>query len=278
MITNRTYGMDADVISYNARIVAGGNQSLSMQSLRQLNQFVISIKKMGLWYNMICWPLKANQNAGSGTIAYSLGGFGILNGTLISNPTWGPTGIILNDQNQYISLSGASINAGNFTSLSVLSTIASNNSTNLFGLFQYLPTNPTRGPVYTIYGPTGNGVMRIGSLTGGAGYREKGNQNVTNVGIGFYYAAAGLSDLSDPVNSTGFVQLNSTRNTTSSGSGTLPYTFNSNLYWLFGFQGSIRNEIASFQAWFSGISLTQSQLLQIQNLYKSTLGEGLGLP
>jgi hypothetical protein len=278
MITNRTYGMDADVIAYNARIVAGGNQSLSMQSLRQLNQFVISIKKIGLWYNMICWPLKANQNAGSGIIAYSLGGFGILNGTLISNPTWGPTGIILNDPNQYISLSGASINAGNFTSLSVLSTIASNNSTNLFGLFQYLPINPTRGPFYTIYGPTGNGVMRIGSLTGGSGSRDKGNQNVTNVGIGFYYASAGVSDLSDPVNSTGFVQLNSTRNTTSSGSGTLPYTFNSNLYWLFGFQGSIRNEIASFQAWFSGIPLTQSQLLQIQNIYKSTLGEGLALP
>jgi hypothetical protein len=268
--------MDADVIAYNARIVAGGNQSLSMQSLRQLNQFVISIKKMGLWYNMICWPLKANQNAGSGTIAYSLGGFGILNGTLISNPTWGPTGIIFNNLDQYISLSGASINAGNFTSLSILSTIASNNNSHLFGLFQYLSSNPTRGVNHSIYGPTGNGVITFTGLTGGTRY--KGNQNVTNVGIGFYYASAGVSDLSDPVNSTGFVQLNFTRNTTSSGSGALPYTFNSNLYWLFGFQGSIRNEIASFQAWFSGIPLTQSQLLQIQTLYKSTLGEGLGLP
>jgi len=276
MITNRTYGMDADVVAYNARIVAGGNQSLSMQSLRQLNQFVISIKKMGLWHNMICWPLKANQNAGSGTIAYSLGGFGILNGTLISNPTWGPTGIIFNNLDQYISLSGASINAGNFTSLSILSTIASNNNSHLFGLFQYLSSNPTRGVNHAIFGPTGNGVINFAGLTGGT--RQKGNQNVTNVGIGFYYASAGVSDLSDPVNSTGFVQLNFTRNTTSSGSGTLPYTFGSNLYWLFGFQGSIRNEIASFQAWFSGIPLTQSQLLQIQNLYKSTLGEGLGLP
>ena len=33
MITNRTYGIDNDVLAYNARIVAGGNQSLSMQSL-----------------------------------------------------------------------------------------------------------------------------------------------------------------------------------------------------------------------------------------------------
>ena len=93
MISNRTYGMDADVISYNARIVAGGNQSLSMQSLRQLNQFVISIKKMNLWHNIVCWPLRANQNAGAGTTAYSLGGFGTYNGTLVNSPTWEINGI-----------------------------------------------------------------------------------------------------------------------------------------------------------------------------------------
>lgn len=94
MITNRTYGMDSDVISYNARIIAGGNQSLSMQSLRQLNQFVISIKKMNLWASMIFWPLRANQNAGSGTIVYSLGGLGVFNGTISGSPIQSPNGII----------------------------------------------------------------------------------------------------------------------------------------------------------------------------------------
>ena len=93
MITNRTYGMDNDVIAYNARIIAGGNQGLSVQSLRQLNQFVISIKKMNLWYNIVCWPLRANQNAGTGVIAYSLGGFGTYNGTLVNSPIWQINGI-----------------------------------------------------------------------------------------------------------------------------------------------------------------------------------------
>jgi hypothetical protein len=69
MITNRTYGIDNDVLAYNARIVAAGNQSLSFSALRDLNQFVISIKKIGLWHNMICWPLRANQNAGIGSTA-----------------------------------------------------------------------------------------------------------------------------------------------------------------------------------------------------------------
>jgi hypothetical protein len=273
----RFYDLDIDVKNYAKRIIDAGYKCPA--DINSVSDFVKGLKLLNLWGNVIFWPLRANQNAGSGNIAYSLGGLtggSRLDGTLISNPIWHTHGIILNDPNQYISLSGASINADAFTSLSVLSTIASDNGTNLFGLFQYLPTNPTRGPFYSIYGPTGNGVMRIGSLTGGS--RVKGNQNVTNVGIGFYYAAAGLSDLSDPVNSTGFVQLNSTRNTTSSGSGTLPYTFNSNLYWLFGFQGSVRNEIASFQIWFSGKLLTQSEILQLQNLYKSTLGKGLNLP
>jgi hypothetical protein len=275
----RFYDLDIDVKNYAKRIVDAGYKCPA--DINSVSDFVKGLKILNLWGNVIFWPLRANQNAGSGNIVYSLGGLtggSRLDGTLISNPIWGTHGIILNNPNQYISLSGASINADAFTSLSILSTIASNDSSHLFGLFQYLPTNPTRGPVYSIYGPNGNGVMRISSLTGGAGYRDKGNQNVTNVGIGFYYASAGVSDLSDPVNSTGFVQLNFTRNTTSSGSGTLPYTFNSNLYWLFGFQGSIRNEIASFQIWFSGKLLTQSEILQLQNLYKSTLGKGLNLP
>jgi len=101
MITNRTYGMDADVIAYNARIVAGGNQSLSMQSLRQLNQFVISIKKMGLWANMVCWPLRANQNAGSANTIYSLGGLQTSN-AIKTGGSWGPDGIFFSGSTEYM--------------------------------------------------------------------------------------------------------------------------------------------------------------------------------
>jgi hypothetical protein len=93
--------MDADVISYNARIIAGGNQSLSMQSLRQLNQFVISIKKMNLWASMICWPLRANQNAGSANTVYSLGGLQRSNATKTGG-SWGPDGIFFSGSTEYM--------------------------------------------------------------------------------------------------------------------------------------------------------------------------------
>lgn len=114
MINNRTYGIDSDVIAYNARIVAGNNQSLSMQSLRQLNQFVIEIKKMNLWASIIFWPLKANQNAGTGTIAYSLGGLGIFNGTISNNPLWGNNGLTINADNQNITFGSFDFGSSTF--------------------------------------------------------------------------------------------------------------------------------------------------------------------
>jgi hypothetical protein len=114
MISNRTYGIDSDVISYNARIVAGGNQSLSMQSLRQLNQFVISIKKMNLWANIIFWPLKANQNAGTGITAYSLGGLGPYDGVISNNPIWGINGLTINANSQNIAFGSLDFGSSTF--------------------------------------------------------------------------------------------------------------------------------------------------------------------
>ena len=49
MITNRTYGMDNDVIAYQARLIAGGIKALNPNALRKLNQFVIGLKKLNVW-------------------------------------------------------------------------------------------------------------------------------------------------------------------------------------------------------------------------------------
>lgn len=49
MISNRTYGIDPDVIAYQARLIAGGVQQLNPNALRKLNQFVIGLKKLNVW-------------------------------------------------------------------------------------------------------------------------------------------------------------------------------------------------------------------------------------
>ena len=61
----------------------------------QINEFVVGVKGLGLYSNMVCWPLRSSQNAGTGTTAYSLGGLGSFNGTLVGGSTWGTSGIVL---------------------------------------------------------------------------------------------------------------------------------------------------------------------------------------
>jgi hypothetical protein len=61
--------------------------------IQGINDFVKGVKALGLWSSMVCWPLRSTQNAGTGSTAYSLGGLGTYNGTLVNGPTWGADGI-----------------------------------------------------------------------------------------------------------------------------------------------------------------------------------------
>jgi hypothetical protein len=61
---------------------------------KQLRDFAAGVNDLGLWSNMVCWPLRSTQNAGTGTTAYSLGGLGTFNGTLVNGPSWSTDGIV----------------------------------------------------------------------------------------------------------------------------------------------------------------------------------------
>ncbi len=56
--------------------------------------FVRGMKSLGLWQNMVCWPLRSYQNIGTGSTAFSLGGLGLFNLTIQNSPAWGPDGIV----------------------------------------------------------------------------------------------------------------------------------------------------------------------------------------
>jgi hypothetical protein len=73
MITNRTYGIDPDVVAYQARLIAGGVQALNPNALRKLNQFVIGLKKLNVWGLITdIWLTGSEYNAISGTTIYGL--------------------------------------------------------------------------------------------------------------------------------------------------------------------------------------------------------------
>jgi hypothetical protein len=78
-----------------------------------IDQFVKGVKNLGLWNSMVCWPLRSAQNAGTGTTAYSLGGLGTLNGTLVNGPTWASNGLDFDGNNDRVTLPNGSFGTGN---------------------------------------------------------------------------------------------------------------------------------------------------------------------
>jgi hypothetical protein len=68
-------------------------QASGATDIDNINAFVVGVKALGLYSSMVCWPLRSSQNAGTGSTAYSLGGLGTYNGTLVNGPTWGADGV-----------------------------------------------------------------------------------------------------------------------------------------------------------------------------------------
>ena len=94
---NESNSFDPDALRY---FTTAGVTDATGRS--QINTFVRGIKSLGLYNNMVAWPLRSTQNAGTGVTAYSLGGLGSYNGTLTNSPTWGTSGIAFNGTTQYI--------------------------------------------------------------------------------------------------------------------------------------------------------------------------------
>ena len=78
-------GIDPDAADFCSRSGASDRAAVSA--------FVRGVKDLGLWESMVCWPLRSEQNAGTGDIVYSLGGLGTFNGTRVNGPTWGADGV-----------------------------------------------------------------------------------------------------------------------------------------------------------------------------------------
>jgi len=89
----RTYGLDRDTLNYANRIKSGSGTFLSNSSIKQINKFVVGIKRMGLWNSMVAWPMRSIHNAGTGSTVYSLGGLGVYNGTINNSIPWSYKGV-----------------------------------------------------------------------------------------------------------------------------------------------------------------------------------------
>jgi len=251
-------GYDADAVAYFER--AGVTDATAKG---QINAFVKGIKDLGLYNNMVSWPLRSAQNAGTGLTAYSLGGLGTFNGTLTNGPTWGADGVIFDGSNDYI--------AGS-------SSISTNNTGTIFycGIHATMTGSQKGMQVNNIelgkaesasFGIEGTQILPPFSTVGRS-------TQISGFGSGVRYTATGVY-IPSSTTMTRFYNGASKENNTTAVYGTFSTSGifigtrdNGNSH----FNGTI-----SVAVYFNS-GLSDANVLAVHNLYKATLGTGLGLP
>lgn len=228
----------------------------------QINAFVLGVKDLGLWSSMVSWPLRSTQNAGTGLTAYSLGGLATLNGTLTSpnGPTWGSNGIVFDGINDGINLPSGALGTGN-------------TATSILGFFQ-----PTGASLAVI---VGSGAI-AGATSNYYHLKARGSG-------GDDFATMAFTDSSIAAGDTTFKSLfqgNTTLGFKGKNGGTLTSFALNNALNKVGDNSAIGYFPLNPQ-YFTGtisaivrINATPSTQLNsdVHSLYKTTLGQGLGLP
>lgn len=229
---------------------------------KQIRDFAAGVNDLGLWSSMVCWPLRSSQNASTGTTAFSLGGLGAFNGTLVNGPTWGA---------DYLSFvpANASMTASlptDFSTISgfvVVNTINSNTVNGIlgFGAAPFSATNST--DLATTGSNNRHLIFGAGSTTQFLSPRLSAGAHIMAVTM-------------VPAGNVVAYEDGATLSTTSLGTGA-PTLANFTLGRRFYDGGHTANVQEAFAAVFSA-ALTSGQYASLRSLYKSTLGTGLGLP
>jgi hypothetical protein len=259
--SGRFGGFDADAAAYFDR--AGVTDATAKS---QISAFVIGVKALGIYNNMICWPLRSDQNKGSGTTAYSLGGMGTFNGTLSGTtpPTWSASGIVFSSVlSQYIDVS-TSVASGQLNSLAFgVGSVSSVASGNRFFDFQDGASATRRNPFLSY--------ESFGSLT---------DFQLPNSGVATQQASVNLTEqlntflsvCGSKESGTMRISLNGISQVTSSGK-----TFSVGSGYNQARLANIFDGTVSFVL-LASTDFTSAQVLSLHSLYKTTLGTGLGLP
>jgi len=251
---SRISGFDGDAAAYFDR--AGVTDATAKQ---QINAFVVGVKALSLFNNMVCWTLRSAQNKGSGTTAYSLGGLGTYNGTLTNGPTWGTDGIVFDGTNDYIP---TTLTSG-FSAVSVFG-ISKKDATSQI-MAEVFKDDEGVNREWTIFAELGGFVQ--GRLFNPLNSQNTGPAVTTDFRVSSLRGSATVNKF----------RINNGSDTTA-GTGTL-------------FQGSAAVTLGAKSSggdrWFKGIiagaiifntALSDSDTSSIYTLYKTTLGTGLGLP
>ena len=226
----------------------------------QLNEFVRGVKNLGLWSNMVCWPLRSAQNYGGAdstdTRVASLGGLGTFNGTRVNGPTWGADGITYDGVNDSIATS--------FTlgAAQVFCGVVGSMPTSGGGGFFYGGVNSASEPIYWVNPRTATNAEYWFNLS-----RPSISDNTT-AGVQMWSTVGGAG-----LNTKGYRSTTLLGTAATAASAPSPLTLSSGLV------------LGRFAGGYSGtaalafiIHAAPASPNAFYDLYKSTLGTGLGLP
>jgi len=274
-------GFDADAVAYFDR--AGVTDATAKS---QINGFVMGMKDLGLYNNMVSWPLRSAQNAGTGATAYSLGGLGIFDGTKTADISWQSNGLLANTASQNVSFSNpldlSAINSASlFAVLDATSNTGSGWFSNLFSIRTDGVNPNNKGLKFLLYSDVASNNLEAGGTTifpdANELKREYNRGSGAYIGTGFHslgvsiqanpnaveftYDGSLQGALADSTTSTAFVNVGSSN----SFLGTSD------------FSGNVLTMTGSFYSVFNTY-LSNSVRTSLSTLYKITLGDGLGLP
>jgi hypothetical protein len=257
-------GFDADAAAYFDR--AGVTDATAKS---QINEFVVGVKGLGLYSSMVCWPLRSSQNAGTGTTAYSLGGLATYNGTLLNSPTRVEDGIQSDANNKTISHDGGrDFGTDSFTFGACLKVQTFALLTPFMGLY---PPSATLAAYDASVGSTGilDVLIRNNSTAGGNSRVTAGAFTADT--FGFATATRNDNVLSTFLN-------NSSNGTSSSLASGVNFTRTDTQSFITSRQNDpVAHGLSTvaFAFLIKGQAISPSSLY---SLYKTTLGQGLGLP
>lgn len=253
-VSPRLAAFDPDALAYFTTAGITDNSAKT-----QINDFVVGIKDLGLWSSMVSWPLRSSQNAGTGTTAYSLGGLGTYNGTMTNGPTWGANGITFDGSDDYL-LTG-------YTS-----------GLSAFSAFSIATPNSTSGVQYEFSKDDQSINRDWGILAALSNFNQAFLWNPTLSPLAGNAADLTIRMLCMRASSSVYKFRRNNESDSNGATGTLTQT-NANI--------AIGSRAGGGGLYFNGIistsilfntALSDSDTSSIYSLYKSTLGQGLGLP
>lgn len=239
--------------------------------------FVRGMKALGLYSNMVAWPMRSYQNAGTGSTVYSLGGLGVYNGTMINSLPWGQEGCVSDALGKYIThLGGRDFGTQPFTGIFV-------------GRFGSSGTVAARYYAGTYPATATEGCYDFGNPVGARTQFDCQLRNIGGVPTSRVTVESGSpldtfhTCITTRNDQTLSVYSNSIFKASNSG---LPSGVSlnnvTNLGYLMARQSAVSlvsyNLLTMpFASYVKGVALNQNQITLANNLYKSTLGNALGL-